>query len=629
MIEITDLHKKTDKVLFNGFNLKISKKGVYQILGKNGIGKTTLFDILTCNTDFGGQVVINGLDLNKIDKSSLFNNYIAYVKQEDELFDHLTAIDNLQIFGCDNRKIVTHLINEFDFKANLDKKVKILSGGERKKLQLIIALSFQNPILLLDEVDNHLDDESIRKIIKIIYNYDGIVLFTMHSQVDEQVMKIEISPVANIQYLGDSQLNIDFKTKKSHNNETLFKKMSKSKYFILTILVSLLLVISNVLILYDVQTTVKDYDYVSEPYFPSDNVLIVQPPVDRLSRIHLDNPNWYKKTPFFIGDDILNIINDSGINATITPLYKQGTYKFTFNIDGVQYYFTDDNDELSNAPKEVASKTSLNGIPLDYIEGEIPNDDSYEMVISESLSSQLGKGIGDFIDVGLHLDDDNIYKTFEIVGINHFEQLQTNTFAYQSVNDQEIYELSDPEIRSEQIDYVQSNTSSSNIAKKLDDDEQYYYAILVECESKDDTIDLIDKVYDYDPYLMITSNHDAVTSQNAVYFKGLYRERVINLVFLYLVFMIVLVLIYILENRYFNKDIKSKLYSNGYSYDTINKLYNKRMKINHYPFIITILINVILLFVINTKISVISILLPFIFYGVFLVTIRRISNNGN
>ncbi|QSX06468.1 ABC transporter ATP-binding protein [Sedimentibacter sp. zth1] len=166
-----------NECLFNSINLTLNKGEVLCIKGANGSGKSTLIDLmLGLYKPLSGCIVINENSLDSLDKKAYYEN-ISYVMQDVEIFSD--SIRNS--FKVYNHNITDEKIYEYlkcvnldqvilNSKDGLDTKVSLkadnLSGGEKRKLFLALALTKNANLIILDEVTQNLDDISI----KIIHN---------------------------------------------------------------------------------------------------------------------------------------------------------------------------------------------------------------------------------------------------------------------------------------------------------------------------------------------------------------------------------------------------------------------------------------------------------------------------
>lgn len=166
------------------------------IIGGSGSGKSTLLNVLNGNlTQKTGQILINGYDIHE-DKQCL-NGIIGYVPQEDLLFEELTVYQNLYYnaklcFSTCNEEqinqIVHKTIDDFDLKEATDLKVgdplnKVLSGGQRKRLNIALELMREPALLFVDEPTSGLSSMDSEKIINLLKRQtfkEKLVILTIH-----------------------------------------------------------------------------------------------------------------------------------------------------------------------------------------------------------------------------------------------------------------------------------------------------------------------------------------------------------------------------------------------------------------------------------------------------------------
>ena len=174
--------------ILNNLNLKINKQEVLGMLGPNGVGKSTIFHIVTGlkNPSFG-KVLINGVDCTNIpiyERATRFK--IGYVPQYGGFIQDLNLIQNLQLVGeihikeKNLRKAkIEKIISQFEFDPLLKIKAKYLSGGQKKKLVISMALINDPNILLLDEPFAALDILTIKMLQEIIVNLQSLEKITV------------------------------------------------------------------------------------------------------------------------------------------------------------------------------------------------------------------------------------------------------------------------------------------------------------------------------------------------------------------------------------------------------------------------------------------------------------------
>ena len=128
--------------ILNNLNLKIKKQEILGMLGPNGVGKSTIFNLITGLKDPSyGEIIINGIKVTKLPINERFTKFkLGLVPQYGGLIHDLTALDNLKLVSeihikekeLRNQK-VNKLISQFEFESLLNIKAKHLSGGQKKK----------------------------------------------------------------------------------------------------------------------------------------------------------------------------------------------------------------------------------------------------------------------------------------------------------------------------------------------------------------------------------------------------------------------------------------------------------------------------------------------------------------
>ena len=165
------------KIILDNLNLKLNNGEILGLLGPNGVGKSTIFNLITglISPDYG-SIIINSEIVNKypIYKRTL-QFKIGYVPQHGGFFHDLTVYDNLNAIAqitiknqsYRNEKI-NSLISKFELDPITDIKAELLSGGQKKKLVIAIALISEPKLLLLDEPFAALDIMTIKTLQEII-----------------------------------------------------------------------------------------------------------------------------------------------------------------------------------------------------------------------------------------------------------------------------------------------------------------------------------------------------------------------------------------------------------------------------------------------------------------------------
>jgi ATP-binding cassette ChvD family protein len=179
VIEAEELSKGfDDKVLMENVNFRLPPGGIVGIIGPNGAGKTTLFRMITGQeTPDGGSLKIGStVELGYVDQSrDSLNDDLSVYQEISE------GHDTLEI---GKRKVNARAyVNRFNFRGpDQEKKVGVLSGGERNRVHLAKLLRKGSNVLLLDEPTNDLDVDTLRALEEAIENYAGCVVVTSHDR---------------------------------------------------------------------------------------------------------------------------------------------------------------------------------------------------------------------------------------------------------------------------------------------------------------------------------------------------------------------------------------------------------------------------------------------------------------
>ena len=179
VIDIKNLNKAYDnRVLIEDLSFNIPKNAIVGIIGPNGVGKTTLFRMIMGEEKPDSGEIIVGETVK-----------FAYVDQTHKDLDPEKTIYEVVSKGSDNILIGNTEVNaraylgKFNFKGgDQQKKVGVLSGGERNRLHLAITLKEGANVVLLDEPTNDIDVNTLRALEEAIENFAGCVLLVSHDR---------------------------------------------------------------------------------------------------------------------------------------------------------------------------------------------------------------------------------------------------------------------------------------------------------------------------------------------------------------------------------------------------------------------------------------------------------------
>ena len=165
--------------ILDNINFEVNQGQILGLLGPNGVGKSTIFNLITgLIKPAYGSIIFNGIDVTNYpiyERTTKFK--IGFCPQYGGFFSDLTLHENLKCVGevlikddrIRNEKI-NKLISKFELDSVRDVKAKLLSGGQRKKCVIALALLGDPQILLLDEPYSALDLLTIKMLQEIIVN---------------------------------------------------------------------------------------------------------------------------------------------------------------------------------------------------------------------------------------------------------------------------------------------------------------------------------------------------------------------------------------------------------------------------------------------------------------------------
>lgn len=175
-VVVSELTKKYgDHIVFNNANLVIERGQKVAFVGKNGEGKSTMIKAIMGEIEYeGGKVEIG------------HNAQIGYFAQNQAalLDGELTVFDTIERIAVgDIRTKIKDMLGAFMFKGDdIQKKVKVLSGGEKTRLAMIKLLLEPVNVLILDEPTNHLDMKTKDIIKDALRDFDGTLILVSHDR---------------------------------------------------------------------------------------------------------------------------------------------------------------------------------------------------------------------------------------------------------------------------------------------------------------------------------------------------------------------------------------------------------------------------------------------------------------
>ncbi len=167
-----------DKLLYENLTFNLPQAGIVGVIGPNGAGKTTLF-----------KMIMNELEPDKGNFTIGDTAKIAYVDQDHSSIDNNKSIwenfsDGQELIMMGGKQVNSRAyLSRFNFSGSeQNKKVEMLSGGERNRLHLAMTLKEEGNVLLLDEPTNDLDVNTLRAIEEGLENFAGCAVVISHDR---------------------------------------------------------------------------------------------------------------------------------------------------------------------------------------------------------------------------------------------------------------------------------------------------------------------------------------------------------------------------------------------------------------------------------------------------------------
>ncbi|HEY6195430.1 MAG TPA: ABC-F family ATP-binding cassette domain-containing protein [Candidatus Eisenbacteria bacterium] len=164
-----------ERVVYEGFDLTIRRTERWCVMGRNGAGKTTLLKLVAgvLRPDSGTLRLGAALKLGYFAQQAL-----------DLLDPDVTVFEQIQKdFPLEGQGVLRNLLGAFQFSgSDIDKPIRVLSGGEKSRLVLARMLFDPPNFLVLDEPTNHLDLETKEMLVEALHDFEGTMLFVSHDR---------------------------------------------------------------------------------------------------------------------------------------------------------------------------------------------------------------------------------------------------------------------------------------------------------------------------------------------------------------------------------------------------------------------------------------------------------------
>ena len=393
MFQIRNLSKKyNNEYALQNVSLDIGR-GMNFIVGSSGSGKTTLLKIISgMESGYDGSAKYSNREISSLtenEKSAIYSSVIGFVSQDVFLIEEYTVWDNLleplYIKSSYSNNKMEKVLAEIGISHLKDKKVKLLSGGEKQRVQIARELLKNPEVIVCDEPTSALDSESatavinlLRKISKkisvVVVTHDTKLIASSDNVIEldkgELVSKVELSKVNNSKLKLHEKNSFNFKNAVKRSKVNAKRSLPKFGIVVVAILLSSILLLSSLSGIIN-QSGQDEYDKLIDTYGNSLFDVSVVGSFMSASGGSEDNP-------------------DVDVDQDISGLYDK--YVGDERLSSILISQSYDNIVINLDDKEYPVKFSGNSpVYNELLSGRHTAVEGFEVIVPESFVKQVGK----------------------------------------------------------------------------------------------------------------------------------------------------------------------------------------------------------------------------------------------
>ena len=227
MLKVNELNAYYGKShILQGINLTINEGEIVSLLGRNGVGRSTVIKSIMGMVKTDGSIIFDGKQIINLPIHEISNNGIAYVSENRDIFPDLTVYENLELGKKNNQSKIAWDIEElFDLFPNLKKRINVmggvLSGGEQQMLTICRSLMGCPKLIIIDEPTEGLSPQMVDNVKKLLKKISekGVAILLV-----EQKLTIAFSLSKRLYVMGHGKVVFEGTPNEINNNQSIIKE---------------------------------------------------------------------------------------------------------------------------------------------------------------------------------------------------------------------------------------------------------------------------------------------------------------------------------------------------------------------------------------------------------------------